>query len=120
MLLVLEYRTGLFCWKIISYSTLCLVLHSLFLCLSTSLPFSIPHCCCSLRGLNVDDSQDSGKRPRAGTNEEMEERRKRLGDGPWVARGRDLQTNLITSLQNGITASFRIAHFPEREEEGLR
>lgn len=30
-------------------------------------------------------------------------------------RGRDLQTNLITSLQNGITASLRIAHLPERE-----
>lgn len=55
-------------------------------------------------GLNVDDSQDSGRGPGAGMNEEMEERRKRLGDGRWVGeRGRDLQTNLITSLQNGIT-----------------
>lgn len=46
-------------------------------------------------GMNVDDSRDCGGGPRAGTHGE---RRKRLGE-----RGRDLQTNLITSLQNGIT-----------------
>lgn len=55
-------------------------------------------------GLNVDESWDSGRGPRAGTNEETEESRERLGGGAVGGeRGRDLQTNLITSLQNGIT-----------------
>lgn len=50
-------------------------------------------------GMNVDDSRDCGRGPRAGTHGE---RRKRLGERRGE-RGRDLQTNLITSLQNGIT-----------------
>lgn len=56
-------------------------------------------------GLNVDDSRDHGARPRAGRDEKMERRRERSREGRWVGgkRGRDLQTNLITSLENGIT-----------------
>lgn len=41
-------------------------------------------------GLNVDDSWDCGGWPRAGRHEEMEERKSRLREGQWVARGTEI------------------------------
>lgn len=60
---------------------------SLLACLSLFLIAAV-----GFMGLNVDDSRDCGGGPRAGRNEESEERRKR--EGQWVVRGAEISKQI--------------------------